>query len=365
MQKLNPGKNRKFLTFSGATLLITGVVFLLVIACTDEPAKARPNFVHKDAPRSGVLAKIGNEEISEETLIGDDKLDFFDLKKREYELKMDRLNHLLVEKLIGAEAKKANMGLEEYINKKVTRGEIKISDREYKKFVAEKHIPESQINPQIKERINSYLQSQKKQDLIQSHIAQLTKNSPVEVYFQKPKMQMNVEVGNAPLFGKTNAPVTIVEFSDFQCPFCSRAAETVTELKKKYSGKVKLAFKHFPLPMHRDARPAAEASMCVNEQGAEKFWKFHDLVFKNQDKLGASNLEKYAKDAGADPKKFNECISSKKYSSNIQKDVEYGEKIGVKSTPTFFINGQLVSGAVPLETFSEVIDEELAEAKNK
>jgi protein-disulfide isomerase len=334
-------------------------------ACTEGQAKPpKPNIVTKEAPKAGVVAKVGGEEITEEQLIGDDKLDFFDLKKREYDLKMERLNKLLVDRLIGAEAKKENMSTEDYISKKITKGDIKISDKEYKNFVAEKKIPDSQITPQIKERITAYLQNQKKQDAVQTHIAKLTKSSPVEVYFSKPKMDVQVEVGNAPVWGKDKAPVTIVEFSDFQCPFCQRGAETLTEIKKKYGqSKIRVAFRHFPLPMHREARPASEAAECVKEQGADKFWKFHDIAFKNQDKLGEEDLAKHAKEAGADSKKFEECFKAHKYADVVQKDMEYGEKIGVKSTPTFFINGQLVAGALPADSFSEIIDEELESKK--
>ncbi len=353
---------KKYFSFSIAVGSAAVLSFVIITACTDS-AKAKPNIVHKEASKPGVVAKIGDEEITEEALVGDDKLDFFELKKREYDLKMDRLNKLMVERLIGAEAKKAGMNLDDFINKKVTGGEIKISDKDYKKFVADKHIPESQINPQIKERITSYLQTMKKQDMITDYVAKLTKGKPVEVYFNKPKMQVPVEAGQAPFFGNKDAKVTIVEFSDFQCPFCSRAADTVNQLKKKYGSKIKVAFKHFPLPMHQQARPASEASMCVNDQGQDKFWKFHDLMFKNQDKLDKANLEKYAKESGADVKKFNECVDSKKYADYVQKDMAYGEKIGVKSTPTFFVDGEIVSGAVPIETFSEIIDEKLAEDK--
>lgn len=344
---------------SGFALALTAVI---VTACS-ESARAKLNLVHKNATKPGVVAKIGNEEISEDALIGEDKMDFFELKKREYELRMDRLNKLMVEKLVGTEAKKANMGLEDFISKKVVGGEVKISDKEYKKFVAEKHIPETQINPQIKEKIFSYLQTMKKTDLVNDFVAKLTQKNPVEVYFTKPKMLLPVEAGNGPTFGKAGAPITVVEFSDFECPFCSRAAETVNQLKKKYGNKVKLTFRHFPLPMHQNARPASEASMCVNEQSTDKFWKFHDLAFKNQTTLDKANLEKYAKESGADIKKFNECIASKKYSDFVQKDMDYGSKLGVKSTPTFFINGQLVSGALPIESFSEIIEEELNEKK--
>ncbi|MBC7690765.1 MAG: DsbA family protein [Methylotenera sp.] len=360
MQKVDSRK--KYLSFTLSTTVTTVVIFAIVAACTNQQAKAKPNFVYKDAPSAGVVAKIGDQNISDAELIGEDKLEFFELKKREYDLRMDRLNKLIEERLVGAEAKKAKMTLPEFMEKKVIGGDIKISDKDYKKFVAEKKIPESQINPQIKERINAYLQNQKKQEKVQAYVAKLTKGSPVEVYFTKPKMDVKVEVGEAPTMGPKDAKVTIIEFSDFQCPFCSRGADVVHEIKKKYGNKVQIAFKNFPLPMHKDAIPAAEAAQCVKDQSADKFWKFHDLAFKSQDKLDAASLEKYAKDAGADVAKFKECQAAGKSKALVQADMAYGEKVGVKSTPTFFVNGQIVSGAVPIENFSEIIDEEL-EAK--
>jgi protein-disulfide isomerase len=354
----------KYLSFSLLTVAVAAVGFVVVSACSDGQAKAKPNIVTKDAPSAGAVAKIGGQIITEDELIGDDKLDFFDLKKREYDLKMERLNKLMVEKLIGAEAKKANLSLDDFIAKKVIGGDVKISDSEYNKFIKEKHVPESQLNPQLKERIMAYLQSLKKQDQVQNYLSKLTKNDPVEVYFQKPKMNVNVDPGNSPMFGGEKAGVTIVEFSDFQCPFCSKGAETVTELKKKYGNKIKFYYRMFPLPMHKDARPAAEAALCVNDQGATKFWKYHDLLFKNQDKLTSDNFAKWAKEAGADEDKFKSCFASHQFAKNVQADTEYGEKIGVKSTPTFFINGQLINGALPLDQFSEIIDEELADKKS-
>ena len=352
---------KKLLLATGAMGLVASA---LLIACNSEQARAKPNYVTKDAPRPGVLAKIGGQDITEEELIGEDKMDFFELDKRKHELRMDRLNKLIVDRLVGEEAKKANQPLDEYINKKVVKGEIKISENDFKKFVEEKHIPKEQINPQIKERINTYLQSQKRQDLINAYVAKLTKSNPVEVYFKKPRLEVKVEVGNAPVWGKDSAPVTIVEYSDFQCPFCSRGADVVTELKKKYGqSKVRIAFKHFPLPMHKDAPAASEMAECVREQGVDKFWKYHDIAFKNQDKLDETNLLAYAKQSGADSKKAEECFKSGKNKEVVKKSMEEGEKIGVRSTPTFFVNGQMVAGALPVESFSEMIDEELTAKK--
>ena len=236
---------------------------MVVVSCSEQQAKAKPNLVFKQPPPApGVVASINGQNITEEQLMGDDRLDFFDLKKREYDLKMDRLNKLMVDVILGGEAKKANMSLQDYIDKKVAP-DVKISASDYKKFVAEKHIPEAQINDQVKERIMTYLKEMKKQDLIQTAIAKATKSNPVEVYFAKPKMQVNVEPGaGTPMWGKADAKVTVVEFSDFQCPFCGRANDTVDQIKKKYNGKIKLYYRQFPLPMHKDARPAAEASLA-------------------------------------------------------------------------------------------------------
>lgn len=353
--------SKKYMTVSLGSALVALAALMVVVSCSEQQAKAKPNIVFKpSAPAAGVVASINGQNITEEQLIGDDRLDFFDLKKREYELKMERLNKIMQEVILGADAKKSGMTLDDYIAKKIA-GDIKISDREYKKFVEDKHIPQAQINDQVKERIMAYLKEQKKQDLVQAAIAKSTKNSPVEVYFQKPKMQVNVDPGQGtPMWGKSDAKVTIVEFSDYQCPFCNRANDTVDQVKKKYGNKVKLFYRNFPLPMHKDARPAAEASLCVFEQGNDKYWKYSDILFHNQDKLDSANLEKFAGQVGADAKKFKECFDSKKFASRVQQDTQYGEKIGVRSTPTFFVNGQLVSGAVPIETFSEVIDDELS-----
>ncbi len=342
---------------------VVGALALTLILAACEGKASKPNLVTKEAPRPEVLAKINGKEITEDMLIGDAKMDFFELKKREYDLRKERLKKVMTEELIGAEAKKANLSTEEFIDKKVVKGEIKISDADFNKFVKDRQIPEKQINPQIKERIFAFMKGQKRQDIIDAYVNGLTKSNPVEVYFQKPKMDVQIEVGQSPAFGSEKAAVTIIEYSDFQCPFCSRGAQTVSEIKKKYGSKVRVAFKHFPLPMHPEARPASEASMCINEQSSDKFWKFHDLLFKDQKKMSDADLEGHAKAVGADLAKFKECFSSKKYADFVQKDMDGGEKVGVRSTPTFFINGQMVAGALPFNEFAEMIDEELAAAK--
>ena len=289
------GTSKNYVSYTMGTTFFAALVLGVVVACSGEQAKAKPNVVTKDAPRPGVVAKINGEEISEEALLGDEKLEFFEMQKRMYELKMAQLNKLMIEKLIGAEAKKANMSLDDFIQKNVVKKDLKVTDAEYKKFVADRKIPDSQINPQIKEKINAYIIGMKKQELVDEYVSKLTKSNPVEVYFTKPKMSAKIEAGDGPSFGGNDAKVTIVEFSDFQCPYCSKGAEVAQQLKKKYGNKIKFTFRHFPLPMHPDARPASEMSMCVHEQGADKFWKFHDFAFAQHYQLSADNLVKLAK----------------------------------------------------------------------
>jgi protein-disulfide isomerase len=148
-----------------------------------------------------------------------------------------------------------------------------------------------------------------------------------------------------------------VEFADFQCYYCNQARSRITELKKVYGKKLHIVYKNFPLPMHPQARPAAEAAMCVNEQGADKFWKYYDVLFDNQKQWTTEDFGNYAKKVGADEKKFNECFKAKKYASQIDASIAEGQRLGVNSTPSFFVNSQLVKGAQPVAEFREIIDE--------
>jgi len=165
-----------------------------------------------------------------------------------------------------------------------------------------------------------------------------------------------------PSIGPANAPVTIIEFSDFQCPFCARAEPTVNQILSTYKDKVRLVYRDFPLSFHQYAQKSAEASECSDEQG--KFWEYHDLLFEKQQEwssIGITKMKDYAAQLNLDSKKFNDCLDSGKYSSEVQKDFEDGQKAGVSGTPAFFINGILISGAQPFENFKKVIDAELAE----
>ena len=207
--------------------------------------------------------------------------------------------------------------------------------------------------------INRYLTDQQKVKARQDVIAELRKSAPaIRVMFEPPRTKVDVAANDASL-GPSSAPITIVEFSDFQCPFCQRAAPTLKQIRSKYGDKVRIVWKDFPLTqIHPQAFKAAEAGRCAEEQG--KFWEFHDQMFGNQAALQPDSLKKYAADMGLDATKFNACLDSSKYAERVRDGVAAGTRLGVNSTPTLYINGRMLTGAQPYETFASIIDEELA-----
>jgi protein-disulfide isomerase len=174
-----------------------------------------------------------------------------------------------------------------------------------------------------------------------------------------PELARVVVAASGPARGPDTAPVTIVEFSDFQCPFCGREAPVVERLMKEYDGKVKLVFRHFPLDFHPNAQKAAEAGACAADQGTDKFWKLHDKMFGNQQKLAVEDLKSYAKEVGLDTAKFEKCLDSGEKRALVQADEKAGAEAGVNGTPAFFVNGIFINGAVPYETMKETVDREL------
>ena len=187
---------------------------------------------------------------------------------------------------------------------------------------------------------------------------------------QAPSGPVDVSADDDAFLGKKDAPVTIIEFSDFQCPFCRKFAEdTLPQLKKEYvdTGKARLVYRDFPLAFHPGAIPAAQGAECAKEQG--KFWQMHDTIFTEQAKQGsgtvqftADDVKKWAVQAGVNATKFNQCLDSGKYKQEVEKDMADGTAAGVSGTPATFVNGRAVIGAQPFSAFKAIIDEELKKA---
>jgi protein-disulfide isomerase len=209
---------------------------------------------------------------------------------------------------------------------------------------------------QVKEPIRALLVRERALAARQQYLDTLRAKTAITIALEPPRVK--VAEGGGAARGPADAPIAIVEFSDFECPFCLRAFPTVTELLKTYGDRIRLAYRHYPLPNHPNARPAAEAAACANEQG--KFWQYHDRLFSSPGKLSGSDLKQHAAELGLDPTAFNACVDTRKYQKAVDADIAAGEAVGVSGTPAFFINGRPVFGAMPIENFKQIIEEELA-----
>jgi protein-disulfide isomerase len=210
--------------------------------------------------------------------------------------------------------------------------------------------------------IRRYLDEQQREAARLALLAELrAAGPPLRLVLDAPRYDVPVAPDD-PVLGSADAPVTLVEFSDFQCPFCARVMPTLKRVRETYGDRVRIVWKDFPLTsIHPQAFKAAEAGQCAREQG--KFWEYHDLLFANQQSLEPEFLKKYAADTGLDVAAFNACLDTAKYGDRVQEQMGMGNRLGVSSTPSSFINGRLVSGAQPYEAFAAIIDEELARAQ--
>ncbi|MEO8381446.1 MAG: thioredoxin domain-containing protein, partial [Acidobacteriota bacterium] len=308
------------------------------------------------AQQSDVLATIDGQPITEAEIRAGNETEFKKIE-REYErnrhdLVESLLQQLIENRLLAVEASTKNVTAEQLLAG-IKPGEV--TDADVDAFYEENKAGIGQAKERVAQQIRTYLIQQKQVDAHSAYIKGLEEKYKVVVRLEP----VRVEVGaDGPSIGPADAPVTMVEFTDFQCPFCSRVVPTLEKVRAKYGDKVRIVFRQFPLSIHPNARKAAEASLCAHEQG--KFRQMHDEMFRNQQQLGVEQLQTKAADLGMDAARFKSCLDSGKFAGQVEADVRAADAVGVTGTPAIFINGRLISGAVPLTTFTKIIDEELA-----
>jgi protein-disulfide isomerase len=201
----------------------------------------------------------------------------------------------------------------------------------------------------IEMKKEAHLRSKKKE-----FFDELRTRAQIEILLERPELiNLNITADDDPYLGRKDAKITIIEFADYQCPFCTQVGPTLKDLLAKKGDKVKVVFRDFPLPSHKNAAMAAEAAECADEQG--KFWAYNELLFSNQQSLSIENLSDYAKDIGLNTEKFNRCLASGIQRSEVEKDAADAKRAGITSTPSIFINGYYVSGMPTLAYLEEVI----------
>jgi protein-disulfide isomerase len=274
-----------------------------------------------------------------------------------YEARRNAIDEITGEKLIEMEAKARGVATAALIDQEITSKIKTVTDADVSTWYdANKSRTQGASLDQVRGPIRNLLTQQRTAVAYQSFVEQLKLKTPVRIMLEPPRQK--IATANSPAQGPASAPIELVEFSDFQCPFCYRAHPTVKQVLSTYGNKIRFVYRNYPLPNHPNARPAAEAAQCANEQG--QFWAYHDRLFADQTKLGDADLKASAAALGLDAGKFNACVDSHKYKDRIDADVQAGNEAGVNGTPAFFINGRMLSGAQPYDEFKRLIDEELA-----
>ena len=271
------------------------------------------------------------------------------------------LDSMLRERVIGAEAKKEGKTLDELIAK-TNSSVAEPSDAEVQKWFNENQDRTGgRTLDVLKSQIRDYLRTQRQTAALDSLRTRLESEQKVAVQFQPYRIAFDNT--DAPTIGKKDASITVVEFSDFQCPYCRGFVPNLKLIEKHYGDRVQIVYRQDPIPsLHPFAFKAAEASLCAHEQG--KFWELHDAMFGDQTKLAVADLKQSARKLGMDGKKFDSCLDTGKYVERVQKDMAEAQRVGVKGTPAIFVNGvEIKGGAVPFDVVAHAIDKELSRAR--
>ncbi len=276
-----------------------------------------------------------------------------------YEVRSEAIESVIDEELLEAEAKKRGMtseallASEEAKAKPVDAAEVQAF---YDRIKA--RLGETKLEA-VADRIRQTLEGQRHAEARQAFVKGLREAAKVTVLLEPPRIPVAAE---GPSRGPQDAAVTIVEFSDYQCPFCKRAEPTVEQIAQRYPAQVRIVYRHFPLDnIHPEARGASEAAACAEDQG--KFWEYHAQVFESSPKLEKGALRQAAEKVKLDLASFDQCVGERRHQAKVEKDLEAGRAAGVSGTPAFFVNGIPLSGAQPVEKFVELIERELAQPK--
>jgi len=310
------------------------------------------------------VAKVDGKAITDGELTAEAKAPLAAVEARYAEevhgVRSRTLDALIEKRLLEARAKKEGITVEALLQREVT-SKVPDPDEATLRSVYDQTKASGRTLPpfpDVKAEIAGFVKGQTAQSVRQAYVARLRAETPVEVLLPPlllPKVEIKAE---GPSKGDPKAPVTIVEFSEYECSFCASVEPTVKRVLEQYPGKVRLVLQNFPLSIHAFAPKASEAALCAGEQG--RYWEMHDKLFANQKALGVDSLKAYGRALALDPIAFDKCLDSGRMAAVVEANRKLGESAGVNSTPSFFVNGRPLSGAQPFERFRELIDWELA-----
>lgn len=311
-----------------------------------------------------VVARVGGDPITfsdvEEAWRRNDASSRLRMLQELYETRRRALDVIVGERLIEQQAEARGVTRAELLEVELPSRTLPVTDEELTRIYERN---EAQFGDRTLEQmtpeIRAFVERQRPMQALHAYMNELRRTAAddVTVLLEPPRQRIEV-LEEDPVRGSSDAPIEIVEFSDFDCPYCKRATDTLARLLVEYGGQIRFVYKDYPLPSHPNAFKAAEAGNCANDQG--KFWEFHDKLFESQGALDTGSLKEYAVELGLDADTFTTCLDSGRHASQVERDLEVGAGHGVSSTPTLFVNGRAILGAAPYESFVEIIREELA-----
>lgn len=304
-----------------------------------------------------VVASVNGVTISAEELDASAKGQLQKIQAQIYQVKKRALDGLIEGKLIEKAAKEKGVSVEAYVAENVDAKVSPPTDEEIQAFYDGQKGRIRAPLEQVKGKISEHLMQTQKAATRRELIALLKKDSDVKVMLEPPRTEVTLD-GVAYTSGDKGAKVVLVEFSDYECPYSKRAQPTVSRVLEEYKDKIYYAFFDYPLAFHKNAMKAHEAARCAGEQG--KYAEYSAKVFDNQQNLGIEGLKQYAKDIGLDTNAFDSCLDTGKNAESVKQSAQKGNGVGVSGTPAFFVNGIMISGAQPFESFQEIIQAELS-----
>ncbi|MBI4367205.1 MAG: thioredoxin domain-containing protein [Deltaproteobacteria bacterium] len=329
-----------------------GLIFL--VAC--KPAGTGVAAPSVDGADPAVIATVNGEAISSEELNTAAEPQLKQVKTQIYQIKKNALDDLVEKKLIAAAAKQAGQSAEAYLKAKVGDTVKEPTSEEMQQLYDQKKAQLGNKSfEEMKGQIRDYLVDTRTDAAHQALLAELKKDAQIDTRLEPPRTK--VEGGDNPSRGPANAPIQIVEWTDYQCPYCGSSRATLNQILATYGDKVRYTIRDFPLNFHQYAMKAHEAAHCAGDQG--KYWEMNQQLFGAQRAIEVPKLKEYAKQLKLNTAKFDQCLESGKHADKVRKNMEAGMASGVTGTPSFFVNGVNLSGARPFGEFKDVIDREL------
>ena len=276
------------------------------------------------------------------------------LARQIYELRRDALEGMLLQRLVEGEAARRQLTPEALLESELKKHAPPPTEAEIKAFFDERLAGSGYKLDEVRAQIVEHLAAERRKAALVTFLEDLKAKAKVRILLPSPVVKVE---GTGPEKGPVAAKVTLIEFSDFQCPYCQKQEDALHRILADYPTDVRLVFREFPLDVHPDAAKAAQAAACADDQG--KFWPMHDALFQHQGALSVDKLKGYARGAGLDGARFDSCLDSGKSQPKIDRDLKDGEQAGVEGTPAIFVNGRLLSGASSYEELHRAVEDAL------